>query len=206
MTPSRLFVLAVVLVVSGCMAKINTSVNQTYVPQEGLVVEGVALLPVTAGAGLEGFRRAVGDTVSAHITTAFPGTGLVPPQESLGLLNDAGLADAYARLVTTYQTTGILDKEALASMSRALGVRYLMHCELSYAQDQSWEPGLVSNVMTTEQVSMMLRIWDSEKADVVWEAHAQGSQKSGDIVKARPFEEVYSAMARDLIRALPLRY
>ncbi len=129
-----------VLLIFGCGASVQNLSKLQYKKEEftrqSLVSYGLALLPITAGEGMEGYRRPAGDSLYNAIRTLRKDINVLDAQTSLNKINDAQLADKYAELIRTYAQTAILNKESVKSLSEAIGKRYLMHVRLERFYEQ----------------------------------------------------------------------
>ena len=59
------------------------------------------------------------DTLEARLDD-----GLMHPNLAASQINEAGLSQSYAEMLDAYDTTHILDRDALHGISQAVGVRY----------------------------------------------------------------------------------
>lgn len=190
-------VVVAVLVTTACVATIQPAVNVTYQDAERPVITRLAILPVTAGEGLEGFRRMTADSLSAAVRAQRSDVHLVPAEEALRLLNDAGLADRYSDMIISYNQTGILSKETLQTMGTALNAGHMLHVKVAYASLQPDE------YTTLQNLDMFAHLWDSAKGDVVWESTGGAQVNAGIFVQARTIPEILAIACVEVIKALP---
>src|SRR5699024_6352265 len=119
---------------TACAASINTTSKVSYskasFTDQSMEEDGVALLPITAGAGLEGYRRPFGNALNSYSDSLGGDITYFGWQESMNKLNDAGLADEYNEAISNYKETSIIDKNTLNKMGGAIGIRYLMYIQL----------------------------------------------------------------------------
>jgi len=203
--------LAFFLLVS-CVAKMQDVSTVTYAKvgfdRESLKTSGVAILPISAGEGIEGYRRPFGDAVNISLGTLGGEISCLKWQETIDLLNQHDLASRYQEAIIRYKDTSIIDKNLIIDMGRSLGVRYFLFIELQpFQNDSQLKPSLLSDGFYTQEtkgVQAIGQLWDSEDGDVVWEGIGGAKAQSGELsyIKTHNPEE-YSKMAADgLVRQL----
>ena len=100
-------------------------------------------------------------------------------------------------MVRDYQITGILDKETLLMMGRAVGAPHLLHMRAHY-----WERSLTKDFVQMPNASA--HIWSTEKGDVVWEASATLERPVNDEIESRrPMGELLAVAYHLLSSRLP---
>ena len=199
------------LLIFGCAASIQNLSKLQYKKEEftkqSLVSDGLVLLPITAGEGMEGYRRPAGDSLYNAIRTLRKDINVLDAQTSLNKINDAQLADKYAELIRTYAQTAILNKESVKSLSEAIGKRYLMHVRLERfyerkATQYSFWTGFTT--LKEGEVGLFAQIWDGQNGDVVWEALGIAkSSITGELSYIKGFEEHLNVACRGLAYKLP---
>jgi hypothetical protein len=198
-----------VLALVGCAATINDQSRVQYV-QEGfnateLEAGGLALLPVVAGQGQEGYRRPLGDEIDSAISiygTNIPYTGW---QEAMNALNERGLVEDYQSMISNYRETAIIDKGMLAGIGEALGVHYILFVSLEdFSKDASTRYSLFSGWTTTKTatVQAFAQIWDCRACDVVWEGSGTAQSTGGELTYEKPYEEYSRIAAQGLVKNL----
>ncbi|HUK57353.1 MAG TPA: hypothetical protein VLY20_11920 [Nitrospiria bacterium] len=162
---------------------------------------------IVSATGGNGYRRVLGDPFAKALRTIHPEIPQIPPQEAIGLLNRANLADEYTNMIRDYETSGILRKESLNRIGEALGVGYLIQLSLlQYTQDTSTRFSFLG-IRFLETRSSTLRvfaqIWDVRSGEVAWEASSEVTL-AGEDVRERPitFEEVATRAWQELIKQL----
>ncbi len=165
---------------------------------------GFAILPVTAGADLEGYRRPFGDKLNQTATGIFK--NVIPWDSTMLLLNQAEMVQDYQQLIKTYNETAILDQSITRKLTETLQVEYLLYVRLGQPE-QSRDVGynyLTGGISSTETqaVSAFAKIWQSD-GDVAWEGSATAKAVSGDYTYiAENHQQQAEKVADALIRAI----
>lgn len=203
----RLRIVAIAVVSLGCAASINPYSNVTYEDPGGVSVDSVAILPVVAGQGLEGFRRLTADSVEAKLGRQDPTLRIIPADSSLSRLNEAGLASQYHEMVDAYTSTGVLDQKVLRDMADAVGTNLLLHTSVSYGSETDVNYGgeYVGAYETEAQdIGLFAHLWSASKGDVVWESKSGARSVAGYMETSRGVEEILNAATQALVDAFPL--
>ncbi|MBN2731651.1 MAG: hypothetical protein JXR26_04390 [Balneolaceae bacterium] len=174
---------------TACSAGINTtskvSYNKPSFTNESLQEGGLALLPITAGAGLEGYRRPFGNALNSYSDSLSGNMQYYGWQESMNELNEKGLADAYNEAISNYSQTSIIDKSTLQEMGNAIGARYFLYVQLgNFDKSSDTSYNMFTGLQTTRknQVSAYAQIWDAATGDVVWEAVSNAEASSSSMM------------------------
>lgn len=189
-----------IAIFTACAASINTtskvSYNKDTFTDQSMEEDGVALLPITAGSGLEGYRRPFGNALNSYSDSLGGDMAYFGWQESMNKLNDEGLADDYNKAISSYKETSIIDKGTLRKMGEAIGIRYLMYIQLgNFEKDSNTSYNVWTGLETTKtnQVSAYAQIWDAKTGDVVWEAVSNAkASSSSSLSKVSDNPEEYS--------------
>lgn len=194
------------VLVTGCMAPINNTLNVSYVAPQGVEISRLAILPVTAGEGLEGFRRTTADSLYNALMRRSAEVEIVPAEESLRRLNEAQLAERYSNMMIAYDRTGILDRAVMAEMGRVLGTRHLLNLRVGYEESSRIGVGFATSVAETrtQAIHLFAHVWDTEVGDIVWEAAGGAASTSGEFSVAVPTQQVLAAATRNLAARLPI--
>lgn len=201
----KLALFATMIPFLGCAASINPHSTVTYDETGSTTIDSVAILPVTAGEGLEGFRRQTADSVRTALQQAHPNLTVLDDGTSLERLNKAGLAQQYADMVEDYRTTGVLDGETLKNMGDAIGAPYLLAVRVSYAEKSETGYNALTGISTTEHqnVGLFAHLWSPEAGDVVWEADAGAEVSAGDFERTRELNEIIAEACTALANRFP---
>jgi len=175
--------------------------------------EQVAVLSATVGFGLEGYAHQVSHSLASALTqTRIPIKSLTV-QDTLSRINVEGLTGEYAGMVSTYTRTGILDREGLEKIGRALHVSYVFQPVLaSFTQSMSGRLSVLGLRLIQTRVTFLrltLQLWDTRTGEIVWESSGEATLAGEDIREARiPFDEIarrlWSHMLDDLFIGLPV--
>jgi hypothetical protein len=209
MSRETAFVTAVLLLGTGCATTIRDVSRVLYVAEtfhpESLRREGLALLPVTAGAGQEGYRRPMGDALAQRCAALMEDGRFLTWQETMEILNEKDLADVYDDLIETYRTTSILRREAVRRLAEALRVRYLLFASLErFHTRTALTYNIISGLNTQRktEVSVFCQVWDGRNGDVVWEGAGVANSSGGELTYDRPYEVYADVAAKGVVRRL----
>jgi hypothetical protein len=192
---------ALILAVAGCAAPISTETSVTYVSPVRPRVDTVAILPVSSGEGLEGFRRMISDSLVAVLHRERQEVVVLPAESTLARLNTAGLADKYAQTIRDYQQTSVLDKGTLATMGKAVGSRFLLYTRAAYSADRSVGGNFLTGYHTerNQTLQLFVHVWDTGTGDVIWEAVSNGTVSAQELQTSRGVDEILAASVVDLV-------
>lgn len=203
-------ILAAALGLCGCAARIvdqsrTQYLNETFTAadlQEG----GLALLPVTAGDGQEGYRRPLGDYLNARLPDAVPGGRVLSWQAAMDSINNNSKVSAYEQMITGYQKTSIVNRELVRELFATLGVRYALYCSLQDFSEQSkTNYNLFTGFSTTKtaQVIAQCLVIDLSSGDVAQEIIGHTTAVGGDFSTMSPYEAYAAILAQAVLSKLP---
>jgi hypothetical protein len=189
----------------------DTHTTSTPRPQSfdvaALAREPVAVLGVVTPGGLQGFGPVLAHALDASLSKTSPPIRGIAAYETMNVLNDHGLAAQYADLLAGYSRSGILEREKLRRVGRAVGCRYLLLPGLAQLEqllaDRFEAVGLkiVRNRVVT--LRLWLQLWDAETGRIVWESSGEttGSSLLVFVMRAVPVdamaEKLWLTMIRD---------
>jgi len=195
---------------AGCAAPIRDLTRTQYVNPKLSAAElyrgGLALLPITAGQGQEGYRRPLGDYLNANLARALPGAKVLTWQVAMDSLNRAGLTEEYQQLIQGYHETAIIDRARVKKMGDALGVQYALYCSLQdYSENNKTTYNFFSGIhtTTTSNVSAHCLLLDLQSGDVMQEILGQATSIAGDFEHSSAYEAYADTMAKGLLRQIP---
>lgn len=196
-----IYCLLLATLTTGCAASIYTSANVTYLAPATPVVDSLAILPVSSGEGLEGFRRMISDSLFAMLGRDRREIVLLPADTTLARINRAGLTAEYAAAIRDYQQTSVLTRATIDSMSRQVGARYLLYTRAAYEEGRSIAGNFLSGYSSRRDQNLLLHlhVWDGRKGDIVWEAVAIGEVSAGEFETSRGVDEILAASVRELV-------
>lgn len=148
-------------------------IRANSLPPDALERGGLALLTPSTVTGQEEDRQTLALLFTQTLGAERPRIRLVHLPEVLSAINRDGLVNQYQHLYRDYSLTGVFDRDVLALLSRATGVRYLGQLKLArFEQGAKSRFGLLGlSILQTQYAHMrvFLQIWDAESGAVVWE-------------------------------------
>ena len=126
------------------------------------------LTPTTYG----GLAPLVDMTFLLSLRQIAPGGTVLSAVESTARMNAAGLGAEWQALARDYATSGVMDRERLAKIGKALGVKYLVMPMLGYIVtnvDPQLAPFEITVAVTVwVSVYTSMQVWDAERGAVQW--------------------------------------
>lgn len=205
--------LLIVMAVTGC-ATIGSQVVPTTLYKSGslepgsLSRHGLAFLTPSTVTGQEQDRQALALIFAETLHAQLPSVPVISLSDTLGLVNRAGLAEDYRKMIEDYRETGIFAQSTLEKIGRTVGARYLAQLKLAGFSQDTFERfslfGLRLFQTLHSNIRLYLQIWDSETGTIAWEGSEELSY-SYDSSAERPvtFRMVVEEAARELIARLP---
>ena len=198
---------------AGCAARVIDDSKLQYLAPEftenSLSEHGLSLLPVVAGEGQEGLRRPLAAKLEAHLADRLPEGRFAGTIQTLDLINEADLTEAYAQMIDDYARAAILNKRTLHRIGEATGVRYLLHVKLlDQSHTETIGPALLSDEIINLQirnVSIFGQVWDCDLGDVVWEGTGEAMVRTEVEVQylKHSIEDLVNIAARSFLNNLP---
>jgi hypothetical protein len=169
---------------------------------------GIALVTPSTVTGQEEERPAVALTLAEVLRAERPGIRVVTLPETLGAVNEAGLADAYRQLYEEYRNTGLFRRETLALLGKATNVRFVAQLKLSgFAQESSGRFSAFGfRIVETKRadVRVYLQIWDTSNGSVAWEGLQETTYSRESFSEQRvTLRTVLAEALTELVRRLP---
>jgi hypothetical protein len=169
---------------------------------------GIALVTPSTVTGQEEERPAVALTLAEVLRQERPGIRVVTLPETLGAVNEAGLADAYRQMFEEYRNTGLFRRETLALLGKATQVRFVAQLKLSgFVQESSGRFSAFGfRIMETKRadVRVFLQIWDTSNGSVAWEGLQETTSSKESFSEQRvTLRAVLSEALAELVRRLP---
>jgi hypothetical protein len=155
----------------------HTHIAGTAKPQSFDVAERVATLDLIAPASLQGLAPLFCNSLAIALEKANPPIRATSFRETGNLLNDRGLAGDYAKLVSGFAQSGVLEHEQLRRIGAALGSRYVLLPGLAEFDesviDRFETMGLkvVRNRVTI--MRLWLELWDTNTGQNLWESFGE---------------------------------
>jgi hypothetical protein len=202
---------AAAMLLAGCFtAQIHPTVrerNMSLLPGD-LEAHGIAFITPSAATGQEEEKQAVALVFAETLREERKVVRVLPLAQTLGVINRAGLADAYKRMYYDYRDTGLFERNVLREIGKATGTRYLAQIKVQgfgqSAKERFGAFGFRIVETKTASVRLFFQIWDSQEGTVAWEA-TQELHYSYDTFKESQLTMPRAAelAAQDLIAKLP---
>lgn len=169
---------------------------------------GIAFVSPATVTGREEDKQAVAFIVAKVLQSERPKIKVVPLPDTLGAINQAGLAAPYKQMLENYQSTGLFDRSTLGKISDAVSARYLMQLNLSsFNQGSHGRFSLFGyRLFQTKfaNIRIFIQIWDSATGAIVWEGVEELTlAEDTSAQKVINFTSAVEASARTLIKLLP---
>lgn len=203
-------VVLVSVVALGCAAQLRNFTRTQYLSESftagDLRAGGIALLPITAGRGQEGYRRPLGDHLNRKLSLAAPNAEVVSWEAAMDSLNAHDLVAEYQEVLEAYDRTSIIKRSSVKRLAKALNVRYALYCELQdfSKSTQTTRSGLFGmSTETTANVLTHCLVLDLHSGDVMQEIVGQVRSTAGELEYSSPYETYAAAIARAILSQLP---
>ncbi len=186
-------------------ATLNTYIDPGF---DAGSVESLALLPSLNPSLAPSETRELTLRVAQGIDERSPNVSVLGPVEAAQLLNDAGLADAWATFLITYDPSGVPDREVLRSVGEALDVDVILQGEMLnvYQVDGGGEGNSGGKGQT--RVTVRFTMLDTRAGRLVWAATSDGIRETalgGSLgIKAPPIIEAVELAVDSLISSMPI--
>ncbi len=162
-------------------------------------VESVALLPSRNPSLAPSAARQVNRRVAQGINQRSPNVSVLGPAEAAQLLNDAGLADAWATFLINYAASGIPDAEVLRSLGDALDVDVIVQGEMVDVYQVDGGSGEMGQTRVTVRFTML----DTQEGRLVWEGTSEGIKEILTHREAPPVIEAIDLAVDRLLSSMP---
>jgi hypothetical protein len=135
-----------------------------------------ATLPPLAPTTNGGLAPLADLTFLMSLRSVAPAGTVLPSAESTARLNQQGLAGDWQALARDYATCGMLDRERLARIGKALGVRHLILPMVGYVVTNDTQQVSPFNITVAVTVSAAvyasIQVWDAEHGAIEWTSTA----------------------------------
>jgi len=186
---------------------IGDNLTQTLKPGE-LQTSGIAFITPASVTGQEEDRPALSLVFTETLAELRPNVRVIPLNETLSAVSRAGAAEDYKLMMVDSRESGLLNRETLALVSKATGVRYIAQLKMaSFHQDSEDRFSVLGlRLVQTKKadIRVFLRIWDGQDGSIVWEgAYELYMAKETMTESAISFHNVVEEAARQLITKVP---
>ncbi len=187
---------------AGCAmnkATVNSYVDPNF---SGKTIRKIAVFPIRNARLAPSESQQLNRKVSMAISQKNQTIGIVGPSEAVTLLNDKGLADAWAVFLDNYVSSGIPDANVLADIGDALDVDAILQGEIV---DIFRQDGHYGQNKAESRVTVRFTMLDVRRGKMLWEASSEG--RKGTITtleKAPPIIEAITLAVDKVLATLPL--
>jgi len=200
-----------VALLGGCFAaQIYPTVQERNISlQPGdLEAHGIAFITPSAATGQEEEKQAIALVFAETLRERRPNVRVLGLAQTLGAVNQAGLADAYKRMYDDYRDTGLFKADILQQIGKATGTRYLAQIKVQgfgqSAKERFGAFGFRIIETKTSSVRLFFQIWDSRDGTVAWEATEEVHYSYDTFTEEQlTLPKVVGRAAQDLIAKLP---
>ncbi|MFM1935743.1 MAG: hypothetical protein RI990_702 [Planctomycetota bacterium] len=131
-----------------------------------------ALTPTTSG----GLTPLVDTTCLFALREVAPHGRTFSSAESIDRMNEAGIAGTWQSLAKDYAATGVMDRERLSKIGKAIDRKYVIVPMLGYinsdAEQQVQPLGITIAVTAWVSVWTSIQVWDAERGSLLWASSA----------------------------------
>jgi hypothetical protein len=108
-------------------------------------------------------------------------------------------------MVTSYDQTGILDKQTLQALGAALEADHLLHVDVAYGAGERTDYSVWTGFSTTrnQELTIFAHLWSPTEGDVVWEAAGGAQVSASELETTRSVPEILGVACRDLAAKFP---
>lgn len=182
-------------------ATINTFTDAAYTESD---VESLAIFPIRNTRAAPAEAQSLTRTLAQTIHGDSPNLDLVGPGEASRALNEADLAETYARFVEDFALSGIANTDYLSEVGDALEVDAIMQGEVVRAVQEDGDTSMFGGSKGTTRVTVRFVMLDTDDGRLLWEASSDGIRKTalngGD---APPVIEAVELAMEKIIQNLP---
>lgn len=173
-----------------------------------LEAHGIAFITPSAATGQEEERQAIALVFAETLREQRKNVRVLALAQTLGAINQAGLADAYRQMYAYHRETGLFKADILSQVGKATGVRYLAQIQVQgfgqSAKERFGALGFRIVETKTAAVRLFFQIWDSREGTVAWEATEEVHYSYDTVTEEQlTLPRVVGQAAQDLIAKLP---
>ncbi|SLM49082.1 conserved protein of unknown function [Nitrospira japonica] len=170
--------------VLGWHVRTNSTPHLPSFDYRALEREPVALFGALGLIPIQGNEVGVESFLETILNRVAPGIKVVGPRETVTRINQAGLAEDYARMRDAALQSNILAREPLRALGKAAGARYVFQPRLmlftQVLTDRWVFPVFGVRVSQTRAttVRLALQLWDTDTGALLWNSVAEGTMQS----------------------------
>jgi len=196
--------------ITGCSTQFKASIehNVHILQKDDLKQQGLTFITPTTITGMEEDKQYLALTFSHALKKARPELKITDLSKTLGMINQANLADDYTKMYKGYRDIGIFDKTTLQKIGKLTKNRYVCQLKLNHfkseAQGRLGILGLTIYDTESANLRLFVQIWDTYQGIIVWEA-AQELTYAYDTTNQEPvtFEHMIHLAAKEIAKVLP---
>ena len=213
-----LFLMLPLVVASGCASAPPPEARYSWefysspaISPESFSGQSIAILP-TVSIDYDPTQQINRETLVGLLYSAlskYPnGPRILSPGAFQSSINKSALWSDVMEMYSEYQKTGVLRKDILSRVGRAVDSRYVILPRLLRFQSEAFDRATVLGIsfLRTRQsnVDIYAQIWDTVTGEVIWEAASEGSIAS-EVVRGRPasFMAVAEYACESLVSRMP---
>lgn len=170
--------------VLGWHVRTNSTPHLPSFDYRALEREPVALFGALGLIPIQGNEVGVESFLDEILNRVAPGIKVVGPRETVTRINQAGLADDYAKMREAALQSNVLSREPLRALGKAVGARYVFQPRLMLfvqALTDRWVfPvfGVRLSQTRATTVRLALQLWDMDTGALLWASVAEGTMQS----------------------------
>ena len=167
----------------------------------------VAVLNALVGFGYEGFSHQVSRSLSHTLQEEHRVMTVLPPQDAISRINQAGLSKDYTDLVAAYMQSGVLHQDGLRRIGEALPADYVFQPIMASFEQTVWERfsflGIRLFQTRVSVLRLSVQLWDTKTGAIAWESSGEATLAGEDVREYRiPFEEIAHRLWRQILKDL----
>jgi hypothetical protein len=163
---------------------------------------------IVGGYTVGAYESIVGDILTEALHELRKEIPIVPPDQTISLINEKDMTEVYSSLMKEYRETGILKKGPSTKIAGLTKSRYLMLPVLveheTYRDTRLSFFGLKVAETREADLRLFLQIWDSTTGQLVWQGTGSAAIATDNILSVPVLtEEVARRIWRDLVPKIP---
>ena len=205
-----IWLLGITLVLGCGLPQVHSSAQHRSISLEphDLETYGIAFITPSTVTGQEEEKQAVALTFAQVLKEQRPAVRCVTLPETLGAVNQAGLAEEYKRMFEDYRDTGIFERSILQKVGEVTATRYVAQLKLAgFSQGSRSRLSLLGlRVLETKyaDIRLFFQIWNTKDGTIAWEGVEELKYATEAITeKTITLRTVLEEVAENLIGRLP---
>lgn len=179
----KVLIILLLLFISGCAvnrASLNQFTDESF--NSGLIHK-LAIFPIRNVKIVPSEAQQLNRKISMAIHEKNPNIEILGPSESVDILNDNDLADAWGNFLDYYISSGIPNRNTLQEIGSALKVDAILQAEIVNVFQADGSYG--GNKGTT-RVTVRLSMLGTKKGKLLWEASSEGVKGTATTLEGAP--------------------